>query len=59
MNRLATITAALALALAPLAHGQTPNEGARWWKHIETLASDQTAGRFPGTPGFEVAARYV
>ncbi|HEY1927075.1 MAG TPA: M28 family metallopeptidase [Caulobacteraceae bacterium] len=59
MNRLAAITTALALTLAPLAHTQAPNEGARWWRHIEALASDQTAGRFPGTPGYELAARYV
>ena len=59
MNRLATITTALTLLLTPLAHAATPQEGARWWRHIEVLAADDTAGRFPGTPGFETAARYV
>ncbi|MBV8684311.1 MAG: M20/M25/M40 family metallo-hydrolase [Caulobacteraceae bacterium] len=59
MNRLATTLAFLTLALAPLSHAATSEEGARWWKHIEVLASDEDAGRFPGTPGFEAAARYV
>jgi Zn-dependent M28 family amino/carboxypeptidase len=59
MNRLAAITTTLTLALAPLAHAATPDEGARWWRHIEILAADDTAGRFPGTPGYEAAARYV
>lgn len=59
MNRLAAIATGLALALAPLTHAATPEEGARWWRHIQVLAADDTAGRFPGTPGFETAARYV
>ncbi|HEY2052100.1 MAG TPA: M28 family metallopeptidase [Caulobacteraceae bacterium] len=59
MNRLATVTTALTLLLTPLAHAATPDAGARWWAHIETLAADDTAGRFPGTPGYETAARYV
>src|SRR5580698_8129942 len=33
--------------------------GAKWWSHVEYLASDELKGRLPGTPGFEQATQYV
>jgi hypothetical protein len=33
--------------------------GARWWAHIEYLASDALEGRGTGTPGYQKAADYV
>ena len=34
----------LAMAAAPLAHAADDPTGARWWRHIERLAADDTAG---------------
>lgn len=33
--------------------------GARWWSHVETLASDAMEGRGTGTAGYDRAADYV
>ena len=33
--------------------------GAKWWAHVQYLASDDLKGRLPGTPGFEAATQYV
>jgi hypothetical protein len=48
----------MALGAAP-APAQPDPSGARWWSHIEALAADDTAGRFPGTAGYDRAASYV
>ena len=49
----------LLLILAALLLQQPSSEAARWWRHIEFLASDALEGRNVGTPGFEKAAAYV
>ena len=36
-----------------------PDDGARWWAHIQVLASDSLRGRMTGTPDYVAAARYV
>lgn len=48
-----------ALASATPAAAQGDPSGARWWSHVERLAANDTAGRLPGTPGYEKAAQYV
>src|SRR6185437_5134335 len=48
-------------AAAPIAR-QTADvhaEGNAWWAHVQYLADDQLEGRAIGTPGFELAAKYV
>ena len=59
MLKLVVGALAIAMAAAPLVHAADDPTGARWWRHIERLAADDTAGRLPGTPGYEIAARYV
>ena len=34
-------------------------EAARWWAHIEYLASDELEGRDTGSAGYDLAATYV
>ena len=34
-------------------------EGNAWWAHVQYLADDKLEGRDIGTPGFELAAKYV
>jgi Zn-dependent M28 family amino/carboxypeptidase len=53
---------AAAMMAAPATAGTSATDdpaGARWWRHVEVLAGDETAGRLPGTPGYEKAAQYV
>ncbi len=52
---------ALALTTAPRGLADTPVavEPARLQAHIEFLAADELLGRDTGTPGYDVAARYV
>jgi hypothetical protein len=54
---LAAAAAAMALLLAAPADLDT--EAARWWKHVEFLASDKLEGRNTGSPGHRKAAEYV
>ena len=49
----------LILIVAALLLQEPASDGARWWRHIEFLASDALEGRSVGTPGFEKAAAYV
>jgi hypothetical protein len=50
-------------AVLLLAQCGAPNEqldpAARWWSHIEYLASDDLQGRLTGSEGYHEAARYV
>ncbi|WP_263383365.1 M28 family peptidase [Granulicella arctica] len=56
---------ATALLLSLPLVAQTPAQtdwdaaGAKWWAHVQYLASDDLKGRLPGTPGFELATQYV
>ena len=50
--------AALSLAAITLFAATTP-DGARWWSHVEFLASDKLEGRNTGSPGHKKAAEYV
>ncbi len=38
---------------------QEVDDGSRWWKHLEYLASDELAGRKTGSDGYMKAAQYV
>ena len=53
MRRLPLIIALL------LAVAAADPEGARWYKHLRFLASDEQEGRGTGTPGYDRSARYV
>ncbi|MES2156830.1 MAG: M28 family metallopeptidase [Pseudomonadota bacterium] len=48
-----------ATASAQADGGSAAANGARWWAHVQTLASDAMEGRGTGTPGHEKAAQYV
>ena len=37
----------------------SPESIARWWGHVETIASDANEGRLAGSPGYDRAADYV
>ena len=50
--------AALSLAAITLFAATAPG-GARWWSHVEFLASDKLEGRNTGSPGHKKAAEYV
>jgi hypothetical protein len=39
--------------------GLSSDSGARWWSHVEFLASDKLEGRNTGSPGHRKAAEYV
>ncbi|MEX2303885.1 MAG: M28 family metallopeptidase [Bryobacterales bacterium] len=58
-----TLLLALLLAALLLTHCSAPNEqldaAARWWSHIEYLASDERQGRVTGSEGYQQAAQYV
>jgi cephalosporin-C deacetylase-like acetyl esterase len=47
------------ITLLVLAVPSPSPEAARWWSHVEFLASDALEGRDTGSPGFEKAAEYV
>lgn len=49
------------LVLVTLTGASEPAEerAARWWSHVEILASDANEGRATGSPGHERAAAYV
>lgn len=49
----------LLLASTTLFAADLAQEGARWWSHIEFLASDQLEGRQTGSEGHRKAAQYV
>jgi len=63
MNRITTLLAVLALHAAPVAADESVSGDAlleaRLEAHITFLADDLLRGRQPGTPGYEIAARYV
>ena len=44
-----------------LTFGQSQDSApaARWWKHMQFLASDKLEGRLTGTPGHRKAAEYA
>src|SRR5690242_17985292 len=48
----------LVMLVALAVHAPSP-DAARWWSHVEFLASDALQGRDTGSPGFEKAAAYV
>ncbi len=50
----ASAAASLAMQTAAIAA-----EGNAWWAHVQYLADDKLEGRDIGTPGFELAAKYV
>ncbi|WP_340265014.1 M28 family metallopeptidase [Sphingobium mellinum] len=41
------------------AQGVAQDRAARWWSHVEALASDANEGRATGSPGYDRAAAYV
>jgi Zn-dependent M28 family amino/carboxypeptidase len=54
------VTLALVLAAATaLPAAAADLDGARWWSHVETLASPQFEGRMTGTAGYDRAAAYA
>ena len=53
--QVAAVFAVLATAFA----GAGQNVPKRWWGHMQALASDETEGREPGTPGYDRSAEYV
>lgn len=53
-----TFAALPAPALAESAEPQASRE-ARWWGHVEVLASDAMEGRLTGSRGYDAAAGYV
>ncbi|QRN95826.1 M20/M25/M40 family metallo-hydrolase [Archangium violaceum] len=57
----ASLLAVLSLLSVPAAHAADApvSEGARWWKHVEFLASDALEGRNTGSEGYRKAAAYV
>ncbi|MFL5355998.1 M28 family metallopeptidase [Archangium sp.] len=61
----ASLLAALALLSSPAAFAEAPaaeapaSDAARWWKHVEFLASDALQGRETGSEGYRKAAAYV
>jgi hypothetical protein len=59
--KLALPVLGLALSLSGCASVQMRNvdDGSRWWKHVEYLASDELMGRYTGSDGYMKAARYV
>jgi hypothetical protein len=50
--------ASLCLSFAALAQ-QKDEPAARWWGHLQVLASDKLEGRLTGTPGHRKAADYA
>jgi len=36
-----------------------PEEGRRWWAHVEMMAKDELKGRDIGSEGYAIAAKYV
>ena len=51
---------ALGLSAPAYAGPATPqSDGARWWSHVQAIASDAMEGRGTGTPGYDRAADYV
>ena len=62
MKRLALTLPFAALMLNPAAVGAedaAPDDGTRWWGHVQVLAGDDMEGRGTGTPGYDRAADYV
>ena len=62
MKRLAlTLPFAALVLLTPAlsAEDAVPDDGTRWWRHVQALASDEMEGRGTGTPGYDKAATYV
>ena len=57
MKRLAALLITVAAAATVFT---APNgDGARWWSHVEALASDQMQGRLTGSAEHRKAAQYV
>jgi len=60
MRIMPALVIASGLAAAAALDDQTlAQEGARWWRHVEVLASDAMAGRETASPGHKAAADYV
>src|SRR5262245_14370832 len=59
MRTMLALVAALALAAAAADDRTLATEGARWWTHVEAIASDAMAGRDTASPGHKAAADYV
>lgn len=61
MNLTFSLLAFLSFALTAFAQTTSAPSpaAARWWKHIEFLASDKLEGRDVGTKGYQQAADYV
>jgi hypothetical protein len=47
------------LALAGVIFAAEVDDQARWWSHVEYLASDRLEGRNTGSAGYRLAAEYV
>lgn len=58
MQTKAALLALLVVTPALAAPAQTPR-GKSWWADITVLAGDETQGRLPGSPGYDLAAKYV
>ena len=58
-SRLMLLGIAVCLAGAGAGRPDFAKEGARWWSHIEVLASDSMEGRNTGSPGHRRAAQFV
>src|SRR5262245_15526609 len=54
-----TVLALLMISGALSVSAQTPQPAARWWSHIEFLASDKMKGRETGSPEHRLAAEYI
>jgi hypothetical protein len=62
MKRTLLLAALLAGATITGLVAQSPDlaaEGKAWWAHVQYLADDRLEGRNVGTPGYEMAAKYV
>jgi Zn-dependent M28 family amino/carboxypeptidase len=59
VKRLMAATSLLVLATPALAAPDQGAREARWWGHVEVLASDAMEGRLTGSPGYDNAAAYV
>jgi hypothetical protein len=55
---LATLTPYAAQTQQPVGKDWTA-AGNAWWSHVQYLADDKLEGRKTGTPGYELAAKYV
>ena len=59
MRRLRNWLGACSIAVALFGATDFNSEGARWWSHIQYLASDDLQGRNTGSEGHRKAAQYI